>query len=298
MSLLSEIRIRDPFVVAHENTYYLYGTIGEDRGERSLYTYESQDLVHWDNKCTIFTLSEDGWAKGELWAPEVHRYNGKFYLFVSILGKNGLRGTQIAVCDTPNGTFLPLVDAPATPAGQSCIDGTLYVEDGVPYMVYSHDWPDCYYPEKGVYIGDICAIQLTPDLSASVGEPFLLFSSIEVPLSAVAPVTHPFEGKMVTRYGSDGPFLQTLSDGTLYLTWSPIPGGNYVVLGAVSESGKLRGPWRHLDTPLYDQHGGHAMFFTDFSGQRKMAIHAPERYPDERACLLDVTERDGILVLQ
>ena len=135
MAKLADIRMRDPFVVTWEDTYYLYGTIDYELGERNLYVYESKDLQNWDNKCTIFTLDENSWAKGELWAPEVHLYNGKFYLFVSILGKNGLRGTQIAVSDTPNGTFLPVANAPATPAGQSCIDGTLYVEDGTPYMV-------------------------------------------------------------------------------------------------------------------------------------------------------------------
>ena len=98
---------------------------------------------------------------------------------------------------------------------------------------------------------------------------------------------------MVTRYGSDGPFFTTLSDGRQLMTWSPIPGMNYVVLAAISESGSIRGPWKHYDKPIFDKNGGHAMFFDDFNGQKKMCIHWPERYPDERALILDVVEKDG-----
>ena len=37
MIQLSDIRMRDPYVVTYEGKYYLYGTIGEERGEKSLY---------------------------------------------------------------------------------------------------------------------------------------------------------------------------------------------------------------------------------------------------------------------
>jgi hypothetical protein len=49
--------------------------------------------------------------------------------------------------------------------------------------------------------------------------------------------------------------------------------------------------------PLFDDNGGHAMFFTAFDGTRKMCIHQPERYPLERAMILDVEETaDGLKV--
>ena len=58
--------------------------------------------------------------------PFVLVENDSYYLFVSLLGRNGRRGTQIAVADQPEGPFLPLTDHAVTPAQQSCIDGTLY----------------------------------------------------------------------------------------------------------------------------------------------------------------------------
>jgi len=42
------------------------------------------------------------------------------------------------------------------------LDGTFYIENGVPYMVYAHEWIQ-------LIDGNMEAVQMTPDLSASVG---------------------------------------------------------------------------------------------------------------------------------
>jgi hypothetical protein len=293
-----EIRVRDPYIVAHEGKYYLYSStiINEQMSNRSVYVYVSTNCREWEEPKAVFTLPEEFWGDCELWASEVHLYRGKFYLFVSLPDKTttqlGLfcrRGTQIAVSDTPDGIFTPLADRAATPLTQSCIDGTLYVENDVPYIVYSRDWPSNFVKELDAYDGEIWAQQLSPDLTAPVGEPFQLFASSEsgrewTALSIDAQPTH--------RYGSDAPFLSRMQNNSLLLTWSPIPAGNYTVCAAVSKSGSIRGPWQHIEKPIFDRNGGHAMFFNDFDGTRKMCIHCPEREPEERACIFTV-EEDG-----
>ena len=289
---LDEIRIRDPFILLADDTYYLYGTIDE-QSTRCLYVHKSRDLVDFDEPTAIYTLAEDSWAKKDLWAPEVHAYRGKYYLFLSMLGKDGFRGTEISVADTPEGPFTPLTGAPITPSGQSCIDGTLYIEDGLPYLVYSHDWPDCYREEEGVYIGEIAALPLSEDLTAAIGEPFLLFTSKQAPLSDGHPHRCKWNGKDIERYGSDGPFVTKLSDGRPFLLWSPIPDGNYVVLGAVADS--IHGEWQHCDTPIFSDNGGHPMVFTDRDGTKKLAIHWPEIYWHENARVLSLYDKNGRL---
>lgn len=293
-----DIRIRDPYIVSHDGFYYMYGTICETKLDpNTLYVYRSANAEEWENPKEIFSLSSVADARPEtaplsddtypnqLWAPEVHVYKGKFYLFVSILRNNGLRGTFIAMCDKPDGTFVPISPRPATPDDRSCIDGTFFVENGTPYIVYSHDWPDCFNTQKGRYIGEICAVELSADLRKAVGEPFRLFASDEAPLSSVHPAHVTIDGKAALRHGSDAPFVRTLSDGRLVLTWSPYLTDNYVVLGAVSENG-IRGPWKHIDTPFYADNGGHAMFFTDADGTIKTCIHRPEHVPSERMQIL------------
>lgn len=289
-----DIRIRDPFILAHDGVYYMYGTNCQNPEDNVLYVYKSIDLENWSSPSKIFCLGNETWATGELWAPEVHLYKGKFYMFLSLLGKHGKRGTQIFVCDTPDGIFEAICDRPATPYQRSCIDGTLYVENGTPYIVYSADWPDNYDEEKGCYVGEIWAVEMKADLKEQAGEPFRLFRSDESPSSSVGTAVK-IEGKDAIRFGSDGPFVTTLSNGNIILTWSPIPKRNYVVAAAISENG-IRGPWRHLDN-IFENNGGHAMFFDDFDGNKKMTIHYPELYPEERALVLPVEEKDGVLKL-
>ncbi len=185
-----DIRIRDPYIVNEGGVYYMYAT----SGDRTVSYYVSDDLEDWEEGGVAFEIPEDFWAYRDVWASEVHKYKERFYLFVSLLGHNGLRATQIAVCDTPKGPFLPIACRGVTPEGQSCIDGTLYVDGDTPYIVYSHDWPDCYDPQKGAFVGEICAAELTSDLTAIVGEPRRLFASAEGPLSATNPHHMTWEG--------------------------------------------------------------------------------------------------------
>ncbi|MBP3370557.1 MAG: family 43 glycosylhydrolase [Clostridia bacterium] len=288
-----DIRVRDPYIVVHEDTYYMYATTGE----RTMSYYYSKDLENWEEGGAAFEIPEDFWAYKDVWASEVHKYKDRFYLFVSLLGKNGLRGTQIAVCDTPRGPFVPLLNRAVTPIDQSCIDGTFYLYEGKPYILYSHDWPDNYVEEKQAYVGEICAAELSDDLMTIVGEPWLIFDSDESPISFATPHHIEYEGRRTKRYGSDAPFMQKLSDGRLLLTWSPYLNGNYVVLSVISDSGDIRGPWRHVEKPLYDNNGGHAMFFCDLDGKLCMTIHQPEKHMLERAHIFEVGERDGEFVI-
>lgn len=284
-----DIRIRDPYVVLKDDTYYMYKS--EDN---AIWVHKSKDLKNWEEPSKTYELSEDSWGYADLWAPEVHLYKGKYYMFLSLLGKNGLRGTEISVCDTPDGPFTPITNGPATPENKSCIDGTLYVENGEPYIVYSADWPDNYDTEKEAYVGAIWAQKMSADLKEREEEPFLLFKSDEA-ICSKEPDLMEWEGKKVNRYGSDAPFVTKLKNGMLYLTWSPMPSGNYIVAAAVSENGSIKGVWKHLNEPLFDKNGGHAMFFNDVDGNRKMCIHCPECPPKERATFFDIAEENGKL---
>ena len=291
---LDNVRMRDPYIVAKDGVYYLYSWIcSSDR--TTVEVYKSVDLENWEEPKVVYKLSTDTWKKQDLWAPEVHEYCGKYYMLLSILGKNGLRGTEISVCDTPDGLFVPMMDRPTTPLHQSCIDGTLFVDNGTPYMVYSRDWPDHYVAEKDIYVGQICAVELSKDLREQAGEPFVLFESTDVPYSAKDPSRHSHKGKPVLRYGSDAPFVNRLRNGKLFLTWSPCPGNNYVVLGATADD--IHGPWKHIEKPLFENNGGHAMFFTDFDGNKKMCIHQPEKFHEERTLILPVIEKDDELLI-
>ena len=272
MKKRSEIRIRDPFILTDKENgcYYMYGTtdleVGSLAARRTFSVYKTTDLETFEEPKIVVDGEKLGfWGTHDYWAPEVHKYNGKYYLFGSVNAEGKCRATQIFVCDTPDGEFVPLSDEARTPTEWVCLDGTLDVEDGVPYMVFSREWIQ-------VKDGEMWAMPLTADLSRPAGEPFKLFSASENP-----DVT-PFGG-IVGAYITDGPFMYR-EDGKLKMLWSSFAGEKYLVLTAESDS--IHGKWTHLGS-RYDFSGGHAMLFEDLDGNRKIALHSPNTANDERA---------------
>ena len=267
-----DIRIRDPFILTdrEHQCYYMYGTTALEPhsldAKNTFSVYRSTDLEHFDEPKVIFDGSKIGfWADRDFWAPEVHKYNGKYYLFGSCKSEDRCRATQIFVCDTPDGTFEPLSCDPITPKHWDCLDGTFWVEDGVPYIVFSHEWTQ-------IRDGEIWAMPLTEDLKQAAGEPVLLFRASEN--SDVSPL----EGE-VDAYVTDGPFLYVES-GELVMIWSSFYRGRYLVLQAKSNS--VLGKWRH-EGSRFDFDGGHAMLFERLDGKRMISLHRPNTHDKERA---------------
>ena len=78
-----QLRIRDPFILAENGTYFLYaqGDNREGSGLSGVEVYTSRDLVHWDAPQTVMRAPD---GVQDVWAPEVHAHNGAYYLFVTL----------------------------------------------------------------------------------------------------------------------------------------------------------------------------------------------------------------------
>ena len=81
--LRNEINIRDPFVLVENGKYYLYGTRGAACWGKAdgFDVYVSEDLVHWEGPHVCFHNDGTFWADRNYWAPEVHPWQGKYYMF-------------------------------------------------------------------------------------------------------------------------------------------------------------------------------------------------------------------------
>ncbi|MBI5931533.1 MAG: family 43 glycosylhydrolase [Chloroflexi bacterium] len=284
--MLRNIHIRDPFVLPMmaENQYYLYGTSGSETWTNfasGINYYTSPDLQSWEGPFPAFRPPMGFWADRNFWAPEVHVYCGRYYMFVSFKAQDICRGTQILVADSPQGPFLPISDGPVTPHDWECLDGTLFI-DGTnqPWIIFCHEWVQ-------VADGQICALRLSDDLKSAIGQPQLLFSASEATWSQEV------NSKGRKGYVTDGPWLHRLASGQLIILWSGFGEGGYTIGVARSTSGEILGPWQQAPKPLYAGDGGHGMVFRSFDGQLWLAFHHPNDFPHERPQFVPLRESES-----
>lgn len=299
---VEDIYIRDPYIlsVEKEQMYYMYrsASVTNEHGKTvgGVQVFKSKDLKNWTGPVQVCELPETNWSSGLIWAPEVHCYRGKYYLFATINSdivwkkeQKGWppyiwRGTQIFRSNSPEGPFVPFSGDRHTPADEMALDGTLWVEDGIPYMIYCHEWVQ-------IADGSIKLVELSSDLSKPVGIPVMLFHASAAKWSTGS--AH--ESPLPTSYVTDGCFLYRTKTGRLLMIWSSFMDGQYAVGIAESVSGKVIGPWKQQDEPVFRRDGGHAMIFKTFEGKLCIVLHQPNSGGKERAHIYELEDLGNTL---
>ncbi len=282
---LSEINLRDPFVLVDGGAYYLYGTRGATcwGPADGFDVYVSRDLESWDGPIECFHNDGSFWADRNYWAPEAYRWRGKYYLFASFKNERVRRGTAILCADSPLGPFRPHSQGCVTPPEWECLDGTFYVSRaGAPYMVFCHEWV-----QAGD--GEVCAVRLTDDLSAAAGEPWVLFRASDAPWCRVMHHSSGVDGCV-----TDGPFLWRTQEGKLECLWASFSEGGYTEGVAVSDNGEIDGHFTQAE-PLFLDDGGHGMVFRSLEGKLYLTLHSPNEHLKERPRFYPLTEENGLL---
>jgi beta-xylosidase len=277
--VLPDMPLHDPWIVtdAKAGLYRLYtSNIEAMSGAPGLGTmmYTSPDLKTWSLAQAVFVAPTDRWFKDGAWAPEVHAWRGRWWLFTTfhdeasplpVKGqrKPYRRGTVVAVADRPEGPFKLVRDGePVAPKDRMTLDGTLHVDAaGKPWFVYAHEWLQA-------TDGTIEALPLTDDLAAK-GPSLGLFKASDAPWA---------KGQKQpagdTVFVTDGPELFRTKTGVLLMLWSSYDAKGYVQAQARSKSGTIAGPWEQLE-PLVRYDSGHGMLFKRFDGQLMMIVHRP-----------------------
>ena len=272
--------LRDPCVLFENGTYYMYGTGWVCRHSKSM-------RGPWSDTINVVSIPED--AGDCFWAPEVHKYNGAYYMFTTYLSKTtGHRGCTIMKADNPLGPFVEISNGHITPKEWDSIDGTFYVdENGKPWMVFVHEWTSM--PDSN---GSFAAAMLSDDLTKFVSEPVDLFKARDV--------------DWATMGVTDGCWIYKCKDGSLIMLWSNFSEYGYVVATAKSESGNILGPWVHSKELLYKKNshrnydGGHGMLFTADDGNMYLSFHSPNDGSNEKrttTVFALAEEKDGELHL-
>ena len=267
---LDSIMLSDPCILADKNTnmYYMTGTGG--------LMWKSHDLADWSGPYKVVQTDPKSWMgeNPEIWAAELHQYNGKYYYFATFTNNSvkidtvrgnviPRRASHILVSDKPDGPYRPMSVPTYLPADMPTLDGTFWIDrDGEPYMVYCHEWIQN-------WNGTVEKIKLNSDLSGAIGKGKIMFRASDSPWSR-----ENIEGKTLPNRVTDGPWLFRTGTGKLGILWTSWVYSDYTQGVAYSESGTLDGPWIQEKEPITPPNFGHGMLFRAFDGRWLMSVHS------------------------
>ena len=325
---LSDIQIRDPFVVQDGADYYLFGSTDPDIWKADgigfdVYRATDATLLNWAGPVAAFRPDADFYARKNFWAPEVYRVGNDWFLFATFKPRQFIAhtdprhrgldpqstdhtdprhcgldpqsaGTEVelrrgtAILKSSTGT----IEGPYLPWSDGPVTPPEWETLDGTLFIADDDTPWMVFCHEWQQIGDgtIEAMPLTPDLKAAAGPPTTLFRASDAVWSA------PLANRPPGSYVTDGPYLYRDSRGYLKCLWSTFnAAGNYVIGEAVSElpdgaPGGILGPWRQAPMPIFSGDGGHGMLFDGPDARRYLAVHSPNATPNERAFFFEVTE--------
>ena len=268
----AEKEVRDPCIIREGDTYYLIFTMApfanrEDRrmtlpdngSSPGIALYSSPDLKTWKFENWLVKSSDlpvDSPYKNRFWAPEIHKFNGKFYIIFTAdnwikpeynpAGRWGTAGWAfVGVADRITGPYQHI----SYIKGAGC-DTTLFQDtDGKTYAII---------PRYDIYMQEIDLTGLEQDKVELLGEPKKIVSAKNDDIGA--PVS--------PRY-MEGPWLQKIGDvytliyAEPYSNDAPADWKGYWVGAAYARS--VMGPYQK-DPRGKIFLGGHAAIFTGPDG--------------------------------
>lgn len=298
---LDELSMSDPYILADDatKTYYLTSSGG--------CIYKSTDLKNWTGPYGAYD-TRGTWMEGINFvaAAEIHKVNGKYYYAATFGDRKELvdvvprrynvyrHQTMILESDKAEGPFKLKNSDPNydyLPHHLDIIDGTIYVENAQPYMVFVNEWMQ-------TFDGTIEYVKLSPDLTKTISEPVMLFRATESP----CPLEMVGNGEMtyglkIPGWVTDGPQLFRTKTGKLGMLWASWGAKRYLECVAYSQSGTIDGPWIQEEKPFIDDNTGHGMLFHTFDGKLLLSIHHAEGDGPRKPQLWEVDDSGDKLVL-
>lgn len=228
LALEGQTFIHDPSTIIEDGTnYFIFGT------GRGILTKSSPDLIHWENGDSVFR-APPAWTKqavpafrGFMWAPDVIRVNGKYFLYyaVSTWGKQvsaiGLATNTTLNPDAANFSWSDR--GPVITSTNGCafntIDPSAFLDrDGRLWLAFGSFW-------EGIFL-----TELNPDTG--------LRAATNSPVYHLA-WNHSIEASCLTRHGD---FYY------LFVNWGQCcKGTNSTYEVRVGRAEKITGPYRDRD---------------------------------------------------
>lgn len=249
------MELPNPFVVydRKSNMYYMTGDGG--------YMWTSRNLRMWNGPYVVIKSDSSAWlCKGHaVMAPEIHKYNDRYYYMASFKDIAGNRSScAVLVADRLTGPYIPVNKEEMLLADEEIAGHPTFCADelNAGYMIYSDS------KESG---GELKIIRFTDSLGERMGEAYAMFSGADNALDVV-------KGEKPV----EAPFLFVTDTGMPGLLFTAYDGDESVVAVAytINEMGHwLNGPWIAEPQPLLRGNVGGASLFTDYDGTLVMALH-------------------------
>ncbi len=275
----SPVKLGDPFIMLHEDTYYAYGTQSAD----GIVVYVSDDLETWrstpDNRLALH--KNDSWGDRWFWAPEVYFIDGKFYMYYT-----ADEHICVATSDSPLGPFKQ-EEKKSMLEEEKCIDNTLFIDDdGKPYLFF-----DRFNDGLNIWVAELEA-----DLMTIKQETMRRCVRVSQEWETVWPRVN--EGGFVIKHND-----------TYYLTYSANSYESPFYGVGFATANQPAGPWtKYEDNPIFQKPGslvgvGHSVLFTDKKGKLRIVFHSHHSKSEIHPRLMHISmvsfvDKDGQTVME
>jgi arabinan endo-1,5-alpha-L-arabinosidase len=231
----------------------------------------SKDLLTWTSAGSIFPSSrKPTWAKGDFWAPEIHRVGSRYIAYFTARHTDGVLSIGAATATSALGPFTDMGKPLVKDASMGMIDATFFTDtSGKPYLVWKAD---------GNAVG-----QKTPIYAQPLSADGLSLTGTRTTL-----ITNDrsWEGGVV-----EGPWV-VQRDGYYYLFYSgnAYYDGRYAI--GVARATSPLGPYTKASAPILKtvpgwEGPGHGSVVTTPSGGSAMVYHAWNSAHTGRVMLVD-----------
>jgi len=264
----------DPWVVAANGFYYYMNST-----QKNLTIWKTRDitdLVHADKK-TVWNAPADGPYSHDIWAPELHRLDGKWYIyFAADAGKNESHRIYVLEngADDPLDGDWVLKGKIGDATDKWAIDATVFEDKGQKYMLWS-GWEGDTDGEQRIYIAHMKDPWTIDSQRVVLSYPQYPWEHVgDLPDRPAMPHVNVNEGPEVLQHGDD---IFLVYSGSACWT-------DYYELGVVrAKSGANlldAAQWKKYDHPFFKQSRersvfgpGHNGFFKSSDGKEDWIIY-------------------------
>lgn len=255
----------DPWVTAKDGFYYYTQTMGN---RIVLWKTDKMSRLGVATQTTVFTPPAGAANSANVWAPEIHFLDGKWYIYYTAgSGPDGTQRTWVienSSADPTTGTWVDKGRIFAANADFWAIDGSIIEYNGDRYFVWSGR-PDLTQQKQNLYIARMGDAWTITGNSTMISEPVISWEVNGGPVNE-APQYLSHNGKNFLAYSASGCWTDDYALGLLTLK----EGGNPL----------MAADWTKTQQPVFTKNAtgkayapGHNAFFKSKDGSEDWIIY-------------------------